>query len=160
MTTTMTANGRQWTPRDDADAVAVAGAMKNRAQAEIRLLIAIAPLGRWGLALAGRAGITARHFHEDDTLAIFGALLVAHDPRRVAGPDARRMRALLLARRAMDDADLWDAADCRPFIVGSRWGPGPLSALFTVLSRAEAEAALPDLAGDLVAIDSERRAVA
>lgn len=122
-----------------------------RRRTRLALLGAIAPLGRWGLALAERGGVTTDHFAgDDDALAIFAALEVASNRGAVTN-EAK----LLYCRRALEWAGAWDLADERSFIGGPVWGPGMLSALFTRIGRADAEAAIPRLAADLLAFDAE-----
>jgi hypothetical protein len=117
-----------------------------RAQAELRLLAAVATIGRWGLALAARAGITIDHFEEPDARAIFAGLLVAERTGKIVSVDDR----IHLAKLALQQIDLWDETDRRTFVGNLRWGPCNLPALFVRLSHREAEELLPELAAELL----------
>lgn len=114
----------------------------------MKLLACIAPIGRWGLALASRAGISMDHFNSEDTRVIFAAMLVADDD----GTITDRIKTALLCRFGLDSIDLWDPTDCRSFIAAMRWGPGPLVELFFRVNRMDAEKFLPDAAAELIEI--------
>jgi hypothetical protein len=117
-----------------------------RATAEVKLLACIAPIGRFGMALAAKAGIQIQHFEQPDTLAIYAALTLANSDGRIAD----KIKTARLARLALEDAGLWDDSDERTFVAGMRWGPGPLTELFTRISRQDAEVNLPGAAAALM----------
>jgi hypothetical protein len=117
-----------------------------RAAAEIRLIAAIAPIGRWGLALADRAGIRAEHLAEDDARAIWHALTAADQCGVV---DRANIAALI--RLALIDADRWRDDDRRRWCTGSTWGPEAVAALLAGMDRFVAEEAIPARAAELLA---------
>jgi hypothetical protein len=119
-----------------------------RARCELKLLACIAPIGRHGLAMAERAGIGIEHFQHPDARMIFASILVAND----GGIITDRIKTALVCRLGLDSIDLWDPADCRPFIGAMRWGPGPLGELFFRMNRTDAEGFLPAAAADLIEI--------
>ena len=141
-------------PEHPPDPLIIASAALTRARAEVRLLATIAPIGRWGMALGSRAGIALDTFAADDTRAIFAALRVADRDGRIVHREA----TYLLARRALIIVSLWDDSDTRPFASGMRWGPAALAALFTRVSRREAEVLVPILSADLLSRDAQREA--
>jgi len=121
-----------------------------RVRAEIRLLACIAPLGRWGLALASRAGITIDAFTADDCRCIYAGLIVAERTGRITDAEA----TVQLCRDVLITRHLWHPDDTRSFCGGMTWGPGPLAALFTSLSHREAEELLPILVAELLAMEA------
>lgn len=129
----------------DAEANDAARHEQARARAELRLLGCIAPIGRWGLALATRAGVTLETFEQPDTIAIFTALLAGER----TGWIVDRTKTFLLARRALALAGLWDEDDDRTHVGGMRWGPGPLAVLFCRVNRWDAERLVPIVAREM-----------
>ena len=132
---------------------AAALAADELARAELRLLAAIAPLGRWGLSLARRAGVTADDIAADDLSIIWGALEQAHAAEGV-GPDVRNEAALRAAAHLLRAAGLWDSGDGRHAGAGMVWGPRRLVRLFVGDgSLLGAEAEIPQLAAALLALE-------
>ncbi len=114
---------------------------------QVRQLATVAPIGRWGLALAARAGVVVEHFTCDDTRAVWLALETADEHGLIAD----RLTTVRLCVRGLEAAGCWDPADERPFVSGSRWGLPAVAALFTSVRRDEAEAAVPRVAAELLA---------
>jgi hypothetical protein len=82
-----------------------------------------------------RAGVVLAQFDAD--LSWFGdedtrCLCVMIDETCKRGPENRTDETAKACRALLRRFDLWDDSDCRLNITGSmKWGPGPLSALFT-----------------------------
>jgi hypothetical protein len=125
----------------------------DRALAELRLLAAVARLGRWGVALAERHGIRPSHFRQDDTCRIYYAIVSANHPVVTLGPRERRTLAARFASESLNATSLWDDRDRRARATGLKWGPERLVELFFSMSEFEAEQALPGLAADLLKME-------
>jgi hypothetical protein len=128
-------------------------AAERRAQVELRLLAAIAPLGRYGFGMVQQLGIGIEHFGNEDTAAIFAAMLLAESDGRIVD----RSATARLARLALIDLNLWDESDAREWICGMRWGPGPLAVLFTRIDPFVAEQRISILADELLTVFADQQ---
>jgi hypothetical protein len=109
-----------------------------RAQAELDLLAAIAPIPREACVVLAGKGVSAESFCNLDTIAIYLALMWAGDPFDPprSMPEVARMARTLL--RSIENG--WDDTDERSYVTGCMtWGPGPLAALLYAMGAAEAE---------------------
>jgi hypothetical protein len=118
-----------------------------RWRSEVELLSTVAPIGRWGIALAEREGITVDAIADDDTRSIWLTPKFC-DERNIFDP----IRCATLCRSALRLVERWDDHDPRGFVAGDRWGPGAIAAIFHRVSKRDAEESVPRLAATVLAL--------
>jgi len=122
-----------------------------RRQAAMELLGCIVPLGRYGIALASRNGITEESFEGDlDAKLIFITTKWSADNGRVAMDQrAKDLRAALRV------AECFDERETRSYIGGAVWGAEAITCLLTRVPKIIAEEELPSNAKSLLEIVAE-----
>jgi KaiC/GvpD/RAD55 family RecA-like ATPase len=112
----------------------------SRADAAVRLLATIMPMGRRGLAMAREAGLTASHFAEDDLRSIFDGLIEAE----ASGKIGSNVDTLQACESKLRSVGHWDEENRRTFASGSRWGPMNLAVMFTRVKPETAATLFPE----------------
>jgi hypothetical protein len=122
-----------------------------RRQASLELLGCMVPLGRYGVGLASRNGITEETFEGDlDAKLIFITTKWSADNGRVAMD--QRAKDL---RTALRVAECFDERETRSYVAGMKWGVEAVACLLTRVPKIVAEEELPELAHALLEIISE-----